>query len=236
MQNQTNIRLVVFDMAGTTVEDKDSVQKALQSALKKADVTVDLQETMEVMGYPKPEAIRILLERKMKDVSEVRGELIDRIHRYFVEDMIEYYRTAPEVKEKTGVSQTFRILKENNITVALDTGFSRPIADAIINRLGWAGKIDLSVTSDEVDNGRPYPDMIYKAMKLSGITDTSRVAKVGDTASDLQQGNKAGCRYVIGVTTGNFSREELQAFEHTHLIDQLPEILEILGIATEQPA
>ncbi|MEK6478264.1 HAD-IA family hydrolase [Catalinimonas sp. 4WD22] len=236
MKEESTIQLVVFDMAGTTVEDKDSVQKALQTALAKAGFKVSLAETVEVMGYPKPEAIRILLEQKLEDKSKITPEFIEEIHQFFVQDMVSYYEQSPEIKEKKGVSDTFSLLRKNNIKVALDTGFSRPIADAIIDRLHWKNKIDVSITSDEVENGRPYPDMIYKAMKQTGVEDIKKVAKVGDTASDMQQGMEAGCKYVIGVTTGNYTEEELKNYEHTHLIAQLPEILDILGITSEKVA
>jgi phosphoglycolate phosphatase-like HAD superfamily hydrolase len=44
-------------------------------------------------------------------------------------------------------------------------------------------------------------------MELAGVTDARKVAKVGDTISDLQEGDAAGCGWIIGVTTGAFSRE-----------------------------
>ena len=110
----------------------------------------------------------------------------------------------------------------------MDTGFSRPIADAIIGRLGWSDLIDASVASDEVERGRPYPDMIFRAMELTNVADVRNVAKVGDTASDMRQGTEAGCSWVVGVTTGAYSAAALQREPHTHLIEQLPELRSVL--------
>ena len=67
-------------------------------------------------------------------------------------------------------------------------------------------------------------------MELTGVRDVSKVAKVGDTISDLQEGNAAGCSIVAGVTTGAFSKEALQLVEHTHLIEQIPEMIQIVGL------
>ena len=54
--------------------------------------------------------------------------------------------------------------------VALDTGFTRAIADVILARLGWDSTVvDASVASDEVERGRPYPDLIYRAMASTGV-------------------------------------------------------------------
>ena len=88
--------------------------------------------------------------------------------------------------------------------------------------------IDYSVTSDEVKHGRPYPDMILKAMAQFKITDPAQVTKVGDTPSDMMEGMNAKCGNVIGVTWGAYKREELEMEKHTHLVADLVEILAIV--------
>src|SRR5262249_60301217 len=79
--------------------------------------------------------------------------------------------------------------------------------------------IDADVTSDEVPRGRPHPDMIHQLMTRLGIEDARRVAKVGDTRADLEEGINAGCGLVIGVTTGSSSREQLRAWPHSHILE-----------------
>ena len=225
----TPIQLVVFDMAGTTVAGHHEVHHALQQALAHEGYEISYDEANAVMGYPKPVAIRQLLKKRGAS-DQATDVYVDQIHRDFVQRMVHHYENHPEVKEKEGVQRTWELLRKHGVRVALDTGFSRPIADAIINRLGWRDLIDVSVTSDEVQHGRPRPDMIFRAMKRTGVSDVKVVAKVGDTASDLQQGTEAGCAFVVGVTTGAYSAEELQREPHTHLIEQLPELLPILAV------
>jgi phosphoglycolate phosphatase-like HAD superfamily hydrolase len=65
-------------------------------------------------------------------------------------------------------------------------------------------------------------------MEITGVTDTQAVAKVGDTSVDLEEGMNANCGYVIGICSGAYTKEELQAYPHTHLIDNLIELKEIL--------
>lgn len=224
------IDLVVFDLAGTTVKDNQDVHKVLQAALKKKGITISLADANEVMGIPKPVAIKQLLEGK--NYPNINDEFIDEIHTDFVASMIYFYETDASVGEKVGVSETFATLKANGIKVVVDTGFDRQIVTPLLKRLGWKENnlIDDSVTSDEVKQGRPFPDLIFEAMKRTGVRDVARVAKVGDTASDLHEGTSAGCRYVLGITTGAFSRAELAKEPHTHLIESISELLLILGI------
>ncbi len=224
------ISLVVFDMAGTTVEDNNNVAEVLQSALKAFGYAVTIEEVNVVMGYPKPVAIQHLLEQHAGKEIAADEAYVAEIHERFAKEMVEYYKLDEHIKEKKGATGVFRKLREKGIKVALDTGFSRDIADTIFDRLGWikGEHYDISITSDEVVNGRPHPDMIFRAMELTKTTSAQEIAKVGDTLSDLQEGNAAGCRYVIGITTGSYSHEELEREQHTHLAGSLEEVADIV--------
>ncbi len=156
---------------------------------------------------------------------------VDAIHADFVTRMLDFYRHDPSIREVPGAGATFAALKQRNIKVALDTGFSREITAAILDRLGWLrdGLIDARISSDEVPRGRPHPDMIRALMERLGVTDPTAVAKVGDAPADLEEGTNAGCRHVVGVTWGSHTREQLATHPHTHLIESLDELLPILG-------
>ncbi|UCJ07694.1 HAD hydrolase-like protein [Chitinophaga pendula] len=219
-------QLAVFDIAGTTLHDESNVGLVLRKTLVDAGVEVSLEEVNEVMGYAKPFAITHLLSIK-KDPRAEEPASIDTLHTRFVQDMITHYKTNENVREKSGTSDVFRALKQKGIKIALDTGFDRAITEVILQRVGWTeqGLVDIVVTSDEVPHGRPYPYMIYRAMEQLGIRSIQDVMKIGDTISDLEEGTNAGCKYVIGVTTGAYSRPELEKGPHTHLVAHLNEVL-----------
>jgi phosphonatase-like hydrolase len=224
------IKLAVFDMAGTTVEDKDFVADALVKAFEKHELFISHKHANTKMGIPKPIAIRQLLDEIFEETPENVDELVTAIYNDFNQKMIDFYKTHPSVKGKVNAVRTMLALKHAGVKVALDTGFSRNIAQAIIERLGWDVQqvIDFYVASDEVENGRPHPDLILKAMQMAEITDPSEVAKIGDTESDLEEGTAAGCKYVIGVTTGAQPRSVLEKAKHTHLVEDLYEVVSIV--------
>jgi phosphonatase-like hydrolase len=223
------IELVIFDMAGTTVNDEDGVNRCVREALAAAGITTTREAVNRVMGIPKPIALAHLIENSNHPDLLAR---LDAIHADFVTRMIRFYRTDPSVHEIHGAADTFRRLRAAGIKVALDTGFSRDIVTVILDRLGWNDPqlVDLTVTSDEVPNGRPHPDMVHKAMRDLGITDAQRVAKVGDTPSDLEEGENANCGLIVGVTAGSHTADQLKPFPHTHLIGSVVELPAILGI------
>lgn len=227
-----SIELVVFDMAGTTVKDKNYVGIAFHEAMKSYGYQVEIEEINPIMGYEKPVAIKMMLEKYESGKAKITDELINAIHKQFVESMIRFYSTTDEIAPLPNVEETFSALREAGIKIALNTGFSRDIADVIIDRLGWKDKIDCLVASDEVENGRPYPDMIRKIMAELHIDSAEKLAKVGDTEVDINEGINAGCKYVIGITTGAFTREGLLAYNPTHVIDNLSEVLSIISVDT----
>jgi phosphonatase-like hydrolase len=217
------IELVVFDMAGTTVEDGDAVNASFRAALSGFGIVVDPATVNAVMGLPKPQAIRNLLTGTGRPFSDVQ---VNVIHEDFVRRMREYYTIDPSVREVPGASASFLALRSAGIKVALNTGFSRAISATVLARLGWrvGAAIDAEVASDDVAHGRPEPDMIRLLMSRLAIKDPRTVAKVGDTRADLEEGTNAGCGLVIGVTSGSFTREQLLACPHTHILASVAEI------------
>lgn len=224
------IKLAVFDIAGTTIKDNHEVSKALQAALKKHGYKVELAQINPLMGYEKNLAIKLLLQMHGKKTEVISPQLIRTIHTEFVQQMFNFYTSGPVIEPLPNVEGTLKTLREQGVKVGINTGFSKDIADAIINRLQWREKgiIDYLIGSDEVELGRPHPFMIQHQMQEAGITDPLQVIKVGDTEVDIREGQNAGCKYVIGITTGIFTRKELQTYNPTHLIDDIAEVLTII--------
>lgn len=223
-----SIKLVVFDMAGTTVSDENYVAMAFQKAMSNYGYELEIEVINPIMGYEKPLAIEMMLNKHETEKEKINAGLIESIHTDFVHSMIDFYQTAV-IKPLPNVESTFAELKKMGIKIGLDTGFSKNIADIIFNRLGWADRIDYMIASDEVEHGRPYPDMIHKIMAELEIDHAEQVVKVGDTEVDVNEGINAGCKYVIGITTGSFTREELEQYHPTHIIDDISQVITIIN-------
>lgn len=217
-----NIQLAIFDMAGTTVHDEDFVTKSLCRSLAAFDfVHITLEAANKVMGMAKPEAIKALIREFYPE--QLHSAPMQEIHQAFLKTMKDFYQHSPEIREIEGATATFKHLKSMGIKVGLDTGFSRDITDIIIERLGWNldGILDVSVASDEVNNGRPHPDMILMAMKKTGVSDVKSVAKIGDTPVDLLEGSNAEVGLNIGVLSGTGDKSTLEKYPHTHLVSSI---------------
>ena len=217
------VKLAVFDLAGTTVADNNEVAVAFQKAFEVYGYSIAEGDIKALMGYKKPVAIQIMLEKMGVEMDK---GLVDDIHREFETEMIDHYEYSPEVKPMPGAEDIMLQLKEKGIKVALNTGFSKVIADTILNRFQWIEKgiADDFIASDEVEEGRPQPFMIQALMQRAGIEDPREVIKIGDTEVDVNEGINAGCAMVVAVTTGAFTRNQLEPYSPDYIIDSLSEL------------
>ena len=221
------IKLVVFDMAGTTVDEDNVVYKTVRAAINAAgyDFTQD-QVQEHGAGKEKSQAIRDVLALDGNDHSE---EEVATIFSDFKTRLQAAY-TNLEVNEQPGASELFAKLHERGIQVVLNTGYDRPTAEGLVDKIGWTigNEIDGLVTATDVVEGRPGPGMIHKAMELTGVTDSKSVIKVGDSQIDIEEGKNADCGMTFGITTGAQTESQLLLEQPTAVIHALSDLLPAL--------
>jgi phosphonatase-like hydrolase len=219
--------MIVFDMAGTTVDEENVVYKTLQKTINAAGYNFSLQQVLKT-GAGKEKLMAI------KDIIALSGavpldHLTNKIYASFVTELANAYERF-ELKPQPGAEQTFKILRSQNILVILNTGYNEKTAVSILEKLRWetGNQIDGLITASDVINNRPNPDMILLAMEKFGIEDAGEVIKVGDSIIDIEEGKNAGCKLSIGITTGAHTYEQLATAHPDHIINNLTELLRLI--------
>ncbi|HUZ40792.1 MAG TPA: HAD family hydrolase [Acidimicrobiales bacterium] len=213
-----NVELICFDMAGTTVLDNGFVLEAFRRTIEDLEVTGAQAESaeayvVETMGQSKIEVFAALFAE--------RAELAnDAFERNFIE-------TARElgVTEIPGARSTVETLRDAGLQVALTTGFSPATRETLIDVLGWGDLFELRVSPADAGRGRPAPDMLWWCALKSRITAASSMMVVGDTASDIVAGLRAGAGYCVGVLSGNDDRARLIANGADDVINSVIDLL-----------
>jgi phosphoglycolate phosphatase len=207
--------LVVFDMAGTTVEDRGQVPAAFTAALAAQGIIVSPEQISKVRGASKRQAIRAFVT---DDTAAAR------VYEVFRQELAARY-AADGVTAIPGAADAFATLRARGIKVALTTGFDRDITSLLIGALSWQTVVDTVVCGDDVARGRPAPDLIHQAMTNVGVADPSLVAAVGDTTLDLEAGAAAGVGWNVGVLSGAHGRDALERSPHTHIAGSVADLL-----------
>lgn len=224
---QHEIRLFVFDMAGTTVNEQNVVYKTLRAAVNHLGYDFSLATVLLIgAGKEKFQAIGDLLAQVCKEEAEhlKKSKLA---YQYFLDHLKEAYERM-EVTPYPGTTEVFDHLRQREVGIALNTGYNRTTTSLLLDKMGWreGREFHLLVTADDVPRSRPAPDMIRLAMERMGIADARQVAKVGDSIIDIEEGKAAGCGLTLGVTTGAHTAEQLESAGPDFVIDSLSEIVE----------
>ena len=215
--------MVVFDMAGTTVDENNVVYKTLHAAIVSAGVDVTLDDVLlHGAGKEKLQAIKDVLL-----AAHAEGINANAIYEQFVVLLADAYANL-DVTPCSNAETVFALLKKQEIKVVLNTGYNRATATSLLQKLNWTigEDIDLLVTASDVSNNRPAPDMIEFSIQHFNIQDPLTVVKVGDSAIDIEEGKNAGCGKTFGVTTGAQTRDQIAVANPTAVLDDLLEMMD----------
>jgi phosphonatase-like hydrolase len=218
------IKLIVFDMAGTVVNENNAVYKTLQKAINGGGIDVTLDQVLaEGAGKEKSKAIQDIINRF--DPGHPPEE-IEKMYQHFLV-MLEKVYEHLEVTPIDGAEELFKELKTRRIYSALNTGYNHKTAYQLLSKLGWVKGItvDEVVTASDVVGTRPRPDMIFHAMKLTGVSEPKEVLKIGDSIIDIEEGKNAGCGLTVGITTGAHTLAQLESAYPDYVINHLSELL-----------
>lgn len=221
------LKLVIFDLAGTTIKDEGQVSAAFTAALAERGIEVTSEQLSRARGSSKRQAVMSFIPE-----GQDRARCADLVYASFRERLAQRYR-AEGVEPVDGAEAIFRWLRARGIRMALNTGFDRDITEMLLAALHWGDAVvDAVVCGDEVRQGRPAPYLIFRAMEATGTTSVRQVVNVGDTVLDLEAGHNAGARWNVGVLSGAHGRRLLERAPHTHLLQSITGLLDLWSAAS----
>lgn len=214
------IRLVTFDVAGTTVSDNGLVLRAFERAFSTVVPETWATNAAKLTQY----AIDTMGQSKIEVFTAMLGnaDLAQKANIAFEAAYLDLIRTEGVV-EIAGATEIFRSLRENGIAVALTTGFSRETLDAILASLDWTELIDASAVPGDVGAGRPSPRMLESVATTMGVAPSETVV-LGDTQSDMMAAVRFGASQAIGVLTGTHDAAALAEAGASTVLESIREL------------
>jgi pyrophosphatase PpaX len=203
----------LFDMDGTLIDSS----KAILSSVKEAARITSLRipgdnEIKEIIYLPSLISFKILYPDR--DPAEFDSVFLSLMRGKFKNMIIE----LPKAK------MTLELLREKGIKIAIVTTKDRESAEAAIRLFQFP--YDVLLTAKDTARIRPDPEPLLKAIKLLNST-AAQTFYCGDTPQDIAQGRRAGVK-TIGVTTGLYSKEELEKEKPDFVFDKIDAVLGIL--------
>jgi len=221
------IRMVIFDMAGTTVNEDNIVYKCVFKAIQEHIPDADFDNVLLVAaGKEKRQALKdvyLYFTGSLPDEN-----VLDALYSRF-ESLLQEAYDIMQLKLFDDVPMVLSYLRRKNIYIVFNTGYKEEVARRILDKTGLKEgvDIDLLVTADMVSEGRPAPDMILYALEKKGAK-PSQCIKIGDSANDILEGKNAGIAYTFGITTGAHTAEKMLAEKPDKILNRLLEIIPIV--------
>lgn len=218
------IQLVIFDLMGTLIVDDGVVDRAYEAALAQAGIPSTgpgfascLARIRELRGRPTLVVLTDVLDDPVA-AEEATWAFDDSV-----------LTSVPHLRPHDGVNEVLTELSEQGILTAVTTSFTPEVRKAVLAACGWTDTFAATLSARGKRRGHPAPDLLLEAILGLSIDSVGQVAIVGDSATDLDAGNRAGAGLVVGVRSGGAPEGALEAAPHTHLIDSVAELPDVLA-------
>ena len=214
-------RLLISDMAGTTIQEKGIVYNSLFNTIKMIKPNLTKSEIAKFTGHNKVEVINHFVnEQKVESPNVVIRNLNSEFNCFLKK---EYMNNSSVQLISPNLPDYFNMLRYNGIKIALNTGYNKDIQQLLIDKLDMTNFVDDYISSEEVVKGRPEPYMINELMKRNNISNINEVIKVGDTVADIREGKNAGCD-TVGVLSGSDSLSILTKENPNFIVNNITSI------------
>jgi HAD superfamily hydrolase (TIGR01509 family) len=191
------IEAVVFDMDGLLLDTEQVWDEVREALTRERGGRWHDRAQADMMGMSSPEWSRYMHEELgLVDPPE-------ELNRLVVERMQERYRERLPVID--GAAEAVRRLAAR-WPLGLASSSNRPLIDLALRELGVADLFAATVSSEEVERGKPAPDVYLETARRLGVRPQDTAA-IEDSGAGIRSAKAAGMR-VIAIPNAHFPPPE----------------------------
>ena len=185
---------VIFDVDGTLLDTNYLHVAAWWDAFRERGHDVPCADVHRALGMGSSDLVERVLGRPDATVIEAHS-------RYFA-PYLGRLRPLP------GAADLLKATARLGLNVVLATSAKDEEVGLMLDALGARDAIGTVVSSGDVDQAKPDPDIVERALQESG-TDRGRAVMVGDAVWDMIAARRAGIPG-IGLLSGGIAQQELR--------------------------
>lgn len=182
------IKAAIFDMDGTLFDTERLLAECIIETASKKGWDLGWDTIISCVGTTYDETERIIMQEMGKDFpyDKVRDESVDLFRVYAEKDGIPF---------KNGVLRLIDCLQDRKIPMGIATTTRRSEVVELLSAAGIIDNFSSIVCGDEVENGKPHPEIYHKVAENLGIkADEALVFE--DSAHGITSAATAGARVV----------------------------------------
>lgn len=218
------VNAVVFDLDGVLVDSEEVWDESRRAVTEANGGTWRDEATFAMQGMSAPEWSAYMRENLVVDLPAARiselvvGEVLRRL-----DGGVPVLPGATEALDRIGAV----------FPLGLASSANREVIEAVLERAGWTGRFQVTVSSEEVARGKPSPDVYLAAVHRLGFSPESCVA-IEDSANGVRSALAAGLS-VVAVPKGEFAPPAALLSRCGAVVRGLPEVtVELLNEVERQ--
>jgi HAD superfamily hydrolase (TIGR01509 family) len=159
--DKTDLAAVVFDLDGLIVNSEDVYERVDMEVLRRRGQAFAPTLREKMMGRPAAQSVQIMIDHhalveSVEVLDAERSVLFDEL-------IIESVATMP------GFLPLLEALHAAEIPAAIATSGTRAYATKVLARLGIADRFRFVLTAEDIQHGKPAPDVYLLAAKRLGL-------------------------------------------------------------------
>ena len=161
--------LFIFDMDGVLIDSEPFWRQTQIELLAQFGITITVED-----------CIRYTMGKRIDDISRIWINMfqLDTTPERLTQSILE--KTAHIIalngKAKEGVYKLIEFLQSKKCRIALATSSSALIISTVIDKLGIKDVFELTLSADEVVNGKPSPDVYLEVCRRLGVSTENTLA------------------------------------------------------------
>jgi pyrophosphatase PpaX len=210
-------RGVLFDLDGTLADTVELILRSFRHTMEQhLDEVPPESRFLETIGKPLPVQLRDFARSEEERLAML--ETYVAFQRTHHDDMVKPFPGALEVVDE---------LRAREVRVGIVTSKGHRIAARTLDVCGLQERVEFVVCGDQVENGKPHPEPVLKALAALKIDDVpDRVLFVGDSPHDMRAGRDAGTR-TAAVGWGPLDRRILRAESPDFFLNRMEDLLRV---------
>jgi HAD superfamily hydrolase (TIGR01509 family) len=177
---------VVFDLDGVLIESEQVWDAAREELARERGATWDERATTDMMGMSSKEWSSYMHDRLGVPITpaEINDDVVRRVAAAY-QDHLPILPLAVETVQELARRWRLGVASSSN----------RPIIELVLDRMGVRNCFDAVVSSEEVERGKPAPDVYIAAARQLGVEPGDCVA-VEDSTNGIKAAVAAGMRTI----------------------------------------
>ena len=179
---------IIFDMDGVLIDSERQSNEGWLWAAEQLGVDMPMWLIDSFKGAPAELCCKFFDDYYKGAIDYWEAKELRTQHVYKI-------RETEGIPVKKGVKDIFEYIRNNGLKCAVATSTRRESAEKTLHKIGVWDYLDAVVYGDEVEHGKPEPDIFLRAAKAIGISPSEAVV-VEDSINGIKAGYAADMRVV----------------------------------------